>query len=272
MTVEVRSLPRRLAGRDSEGHEPDGDGAALIPRHDVVRLHDALPIRRVGQRQTASLTRRAPGVRVPPRRLWPKLKWTTRRDVAPEGAGSSPAGNPVDITAGDLVISEGSYPSPGGFDPRTRHLWAGGATGGAAPLQGEGRGFDPRTVHQHDHADVAQRERHGAQTAASVGSNPTVSTTATWTWRNGSAPAPDAGGWRFEPSRPDPCEVVEPEPRLALTQELQVRSLASQPVDALALPATPFTSSCRPVAQTGVPSPFSGLLRVRVPPPALVPA
>ena len=55
-------------------------------------------------------------------------------------------------------------------------------------------------------ADVAQRKRHGAQTAVSVGSNPTVSTT--WTWRNGSAPASGAGGWRFESSRPDQCEVV----------------------------------------------------------------
>jgi hypothetical protein len=26
-----------------EGHEPDGDGTALITRDDVVRLHDALP-------------------------------------------------------------------------------------------------------------------------------------------------------------------------------------------------------------------------------------
>jgi hypothetical protein len=37
--LEVRLLPRRL-----EGREPDGDGTVLIPREDVVRLHDALPI------------------------------------------------------------------------------------------------------------------------------------------------------------------------------------------------------------------------------------
>jgi hypothetical protein len=36
--MEVRVLPRR-----HEGREPDGDGTALIPRDDVVRLHDALP-------------------------------------------------------------------------------------------------------------------------------------------------------------------------------------------------------------------------------------
>jgi hypothetical protein len=29
--------------RDARGREPDGDGTALIPRDDVVRLHDALP-------------------------------------------------------------------------------------------------------------------------------------------------------------------------------------------------------------------------------------
>jgi hypothetical protein len=28
---------------DNAGHEPDGDGTALIPRNDVVRLHDARP-------------------------------------------------------------------------------------------------------------------------------------------------------------------------------------------------------------------------------------
>ena len=60
----------------------------------------------------------------------------------------------------------------------------------------------------------------------------------TWTWRNGSAPALEAMGWRFESSRPDHCEVVELVPRLALNQEVRVRTVASQPHgDAL--------SSCR---------------------------
>jgi hypothetical protein len=45
----------------------------------------------------------------------------------------------------------------------------------------------------------------------------------------GSAPASEAGGWEFESLRPDPCEVVEREPRLALNQEDRVRVLASQP-------------------------------------------
>ena len=47
-------------------------------------------------------------------------------------------------------------------------------------------------------------------------------------WRNGSAPVLGTGGWRFESSRPDQCEVVERVPRLALNQEDGVRALASQ--------------------------------------------
>ena len=57
-------------------------------------------------------------------------------------------------------------------------FWAGGATGSAAPLQGEGCGFESRAVHREtSRADVAQRKRHGAQNAVSAGSNPAVSTT-----------------------------------------------------------------------------------------------
>ncbi len=40
-----------------------------------------------------------------------------------------------------------------------------------------------------------------------------------------------AGGWEFESLRPDPCEVVELVPRLALNQEVRVRTVASQPTD-----------------------------------------
>ncbi|MEA2703976.1 MAG: hypothetical protein QOD63_1921 [Actinomycetota bacterium] len=46
--------------------------------------------------------------------MWPKWKRTTRRDVAPEKAGSSPAGHP---TAGDLEISGVSYALPVGSIP-----------------------------------------------------------------------------------------------------------------------------------------------------------
>src|SRR5262249_23957194 len=62
-----------------------------------------------------------------------------------------------------------------------------------------------------------------------------------WTGRNGSAPASEAGGWEFESLRPDRpihrCEVVELVPRLPLKQELRVRALASQPNDASAVVA-----------------------------------
>ena len=91
----------------------------------------------------------------------------------PQHATLKDAGsNPADHTMRGSGIGAGSYPMPGGFDSRSR-----------------------------DHADVAQRERHGAQNAVSVGSNPTVSTN--WMWRNGSAPASGAGGWRFESSHSD---------------------------------------------------------------------
>ena len=41
---ELRALPGPpIDARQDKGREPDGDGAALIPREDVVRLHDALP-------------------------------------------------------------------------------------------------------------------------------------------------------------------------------------------------------------------------------------
>ena len=98
-----------------------------------------------------------PGVRVLPRRLWPKLKWTTRRDVAPEEAGSSPAGHP--IAAGDLAISGVSYALRGGFDSRPRDHGPVAQLGSAAPLQGEGCGFDSRTVHPADVAQLGEARR-----------------------------------------------------------------------------------------------------------------
>ena len=130
----------------------------LIPRDDVVRLHDALRARerRVGQWQTASPTLRMPEVRVLPRRLWPKLKWTTRRAVNPEEAGSSPAGHPN--AAGDLGSARSHTPHRRVRLPLPR-LWAGGATGSAAPLQGEGCGFDSRTVHPADVAKLGEARR-----------------------------------------------------------------------------------------------------------------
>lgn len=92
---EVRALLGPLPSQ-YEGREPDGEGTALIPRDDVVRLHDALPNdegRRVGQRQTASFTRRMPGFESLLVDGGRGLKRSRRRVVAPEEAGSSPAGH-----------------------------------------------------------------------------------------------------------------------------------------------------------------------------------
>src|SRR5258705_10169417 len=47
--------------------------------------------------------------------LWPKLKWTTRRVVIPEEAGSSPAGHP--IAAGDLGSARSHTPCDAGSIP-----------------------------------------------------------------------------------------------------------------------------------------------------------
>jgi hypothetical protein len=193
--------------------------------------------------------------------------------VAPEAAGSSPAGLPP-RPSGRSGDQQGPIRLAGGFDPRSRHhlgRWRNWKRSSFARRRLRVRlPHGPhRTVHP---ADVAQRERHGAQTAASVGSNPTVSTamltpanentrlrvspTLTRARREhppgrgamGGAPASEAGGWRFEPSRPDhappqaahQCEVVELVPRLALNQEVRVRTVASQlPGDASAVVTAP---------------------------------
>src|SRR5580765_3375863 len=55
--------------------------------------------------------------------LWPKLKWTTRRDVAPEEAGSSPAGHPIALRG--IWDQRGFIRLARGFDSRSRdHLLA----------------------------------------------------------------------------------------------------------------------------------------------------
>ena len=150
---------------------------------------------------------------------------------------------------------------------------AGSATGCAAPLQGEGCGFDSRSVHPTLNADVAQPgearrsdrrqcrfesdrqypssgtrpPRRGVRAAGPKCVLP--GRASNWMWRNGSAPALGAGGWEFESLHPDRCEVVQPAPRLALNQEIRVRILASQLDDDAPQPS-------RPDAQAGVPSPL----------------
>src|SRR6185503_688922 len=74
------------------------------------------------------------------------------------------------------------------------------------------RGFDSRSrdsrlVHSHAHADVAQlgEARRSDRRQCRFESDRQYDT---WTWRNGSAPASGAGGWRFDSSRPDPACVA----------------------------------------------------------------
>ena len=79
------------------------------------------------------------GVRAPPRRLWPKLKWTTRRVVIPEEAGS--AGHPIAHAKREIWRSArfhmprvaGSIPAPA-TNARSR-----------SPT-GRGTAFRPRSV------------------------------------------------------------------------------------------------------------------------------
>ena len=129
--------------------------------------------------------------------------------------------------------------------------------GSAAPLQGEGCGFESRAVHREtSRADVAQRKRHGAQNAVSAGSNPAVSTNHATTPGRGATAAhrlrePGVGSSNL--SVQTQCEVVEVEPRLTLNQEDRVRALASQPDDASAVVAH-LDRRSRPVAKAGVPS------------------
>ena len=170
-----------------------------------------------------------PGVRIPPRRLWPKLKWSTRRVVAPEEVGSSPTGHPIPqpMALREIWDQRGPIRLVRGFDSRSRDQWAGGASGSAAPLQGEGCGFDSRAVHPVDRAGVAQLEEarrsdrrqcrfesdrqyeappgrgataaHRPRTPGAGGSSPPVQTTSTKAMRGsgrGTTPGSEPGGPR----------------------------------------------------------------------------
>ena len=144
-------LHREMQHAADEGREPDRDGTALIPRDDVVRLHDALPNRATTTSRSVadrlSLQGGSRGFESLLVDCGRGLKWSRRRVVTPEEAGSSPVGHPAHMTAcGDLEIS-GPHTPCCGFDPALATR-AGGAIGSAAPLQGEGCGFESRTVHR----------------------------------------------------------------------------------------------------------------------------
>ena len=168
------------------------------------------------------------GVRIPPRRPWPRLKWTTRRDVAPEEAGSSPVGHSTlrESWAQRGLISHARWVrSP---LPRRR---ADGATGGAAPLHGEGCGFESRPVH---HADVAQLEE---------------------------ARRSDRRQCRFDSDRQYQLDVAQWERTGFGSRRLEVRVLPSRPMRGGGTGTTPGSEPGEPGSIPGLAAPMSLRLR-----------
>ena len=99
-------------------------------------------------------------------------------------------------------IGGGPYPLPGEFDSRPRDHGPVAQPGSAAPLQGEGCGFDSRTVHTH-HADVAQLAE---------------------------ARRPDRRQCRFESDRQYHLDVAQRERTGFGSRGLEVRALPSRPM------------------------------------------
>lgn len=167
--------------------------------------------------------------------MWPRRKPVRVRPVTPSQCGRS-------------GISEASYASRGGFDSRSRDHWAGGATGSAAPLHGEGCGFESHAVHAHQ-ADVAQlgEARRSDRRQCRFESDRQYQLDVAQ-WERTGFGSRGVGG--SSPPVQTQCEVVELVPRLALNQEVRVRTVASQPSMSL--------QSDRPVAQAGVPSGSNG--------------
>jgi hypothetical protein len=125
-----------------EGHEPDGDGTALIPRHDVVRLHDALP---------------------------PTSRSAADHLPHTEGAGgSSPSSSTV--TEVEVVDTPGRGPGGSRFESGRSHREGSGDQRG---LIRPARGFDSRPRH---HGPVAQSEAQLPCKEKVAGSSPARST------------------------------------------------------------------------------------------------
>ena len=100
-----------------------------------------------------------------------------------EGGGVGDVPREVMWHCGRSGISRASYARRRGFDSRSRYAWAGGANRQRSSLARRRlRVRIPRGPPTNHHADVAQRQRHGAQNAVSAGSNPAVSTDARW-WK-----------------------------------------------------------------------------------------
>src|SRR5262245_63331446 len=100
----------------------------------ATRQHAHAAHRRVGQWETACLTNRMSGVRIPPRRLWPRSEVVETPGCEPGGSrfesGRSPHRNAEPNTARDLEISEVSYALRAGSIPalatKCNNTWAGG--------------------------------------------------------------------------------------------------------------------------------------------------
>ena len=173
-----------------------------------------------------------------------------------EAGGSTPPSSTV--TEAKAVEAPGCGPGPSGFESRRSPQssseqrseraiwdrpglislasrvrfpgpppWAGSAIGSATPLQGEGCGFESRTVHQ---ADVAQLGRGTALRRRSVRVRIPPSVPTLDVVFNVQHAGFGRRWWRFESSRPDQCEIVELASHLALNQGFGVRILVSQPI------------------------------------------
>ena len=166
-----------------------------------------------------------PEVRVPPRRLWPRSEVVETPGRGPGGSRFE-SGRSPHRTAGDLGSARSHTPCRRVRFPLPRPR-AGGATGSAAPLQGEGCGFESRAVHAQRPADVAQlgEARRSDRRQCRFESDRQYHLDVAQWERTGFG----SRGLGVRVSRPDQCEVVELVPRLALNQEVRVRTLASQP-------------------------------------------
>ena len=107
------------------------------------------------------------------------------------------------------ALHAGSIPALATIEQHTHGPVA--QSGSAAPLQGEGCGFESRAVHRARPADVAQLEEARRSDRRQCGFDSRRQydiCKPTWTWRNGSAPASGAGGWEFESLRPDASKAM----------------------------------------------------------------
>ena len=93
----------------------------------------------------------------------------------------------------------------GGFDPRPRHQGRWRNLEAQLPCKEKVAGSNPaRSTEPTVPADVAQLEEARRSDRRQCGFDSRRQyQDANWTWRNGSAPASDAGGWEFESLRPD---------------------------------------------------------------------